>query len=161
MNDQSRHTHATLSCRTPIMAVVLALLNPLAWSQEYKIDASTIDSGGGKSAGGRFKVEGTIGQPDAGTSSGGRYRIDGGFWPGGVQAVQVAGLPNLKIKREGKNTVVLTWEDAGNQFNLQESESLKASGWSTTSHSIQTKGATRSIILTGVTSRLFFRLSKK
>jgi hypothetical protein len=44
---------------------------------------STIDSGGGTSAGGQYALTGTIGQPDAGYSAAGDYELPGGFWPGG------------------------------------------------------------------------------
>lgn len=48
----------------------------------FEIVKSTIDAGGGVSAGGDFILAGTIGQPDAGlqTSSGGSFLISGGFW---------------------------------------------------------------------------------
>jgi hypothetical protein len=48
------------------------------------IDWSTIDGGGGHSAGGNFELKGTIGQPDAGmVMAGGDFSLAGGFWPGG------------------------------------------------------------------------------
>jgi hypothetical protein len=50
---------------------------------DYKIIWSTIDGGGGTSAGGQYVLTGTIGQPDTGYSEGGQYELLGGFWPGG------------------------------------------------------------------------------
>jgi hypothetical protein len=50
---------------------------------DYKIVWSTIDGGGGQSAGGQYVLTGTIGQPDAAYSEGGNYELLGGFWPGG------------------------------------------------------------------------------
>jgi hypothetical protein len=50
---------------------------------DYQIVWSTIDGGGGQSAGGQYVLTGTIGQPDAGYSAGGNYELLGGFWPGG------------------------------------------------------------------------------
>ena len=50
---------------------------------DYQIVWSTIDGGGGTSAGGQYKLTGTIGQPDAAYSEGGNYELFGGFWPGG------------------------------------------------------------------------------
>ncbi len=41
---------------------------------------STIDAGGGRSSGGAYQLEGTIGQADAQSSSGGTFRLRGGFW---------------------------------------------------------------------------------
>lgn len=40
-------------------------------------------SSGGTSAGGQYKLAGTIGQPDADSMSSGQYEVLGGFWPGG------------------------------------------------------------------------------
>jgi len=48
----------------------------------YEISWSTIDGGGGVSAGGQYTVAGTIGQPEAGVMGGGDYELLGGFWPG-------------------------------------------------------------------------------
>jgi hypothetical protein len=41
---------------------------------------STVDAGGGVSAGAGYRLHGTIGQPDAQASAGGVYRLMGGFW---------------------------------------------------------------------------------
>lgn len=41
---------------------------------------STVDGGGGRSAGGTLTLTGTIGQPDAGTLTGGALSLQGGFW---------------------------------------------------------------------------------
>jgi hypothetical protein len=49
----------------------------------YQIVWSTIDGGGGQSAGGQYVLTGTTGQPDTGAMSGGLYELLGGFWPGG------------------------------------------------------------------------------
>ncbi len=64
---------------------VVATLTTFASSGhcDYQIAWSTIDGGGGQSAGGQYKLTGTIGQPDAGYSDGGNYEMLGGFWPGG------------------------------------------------------------------------------
>jgi hypothetical protein len=40
----------------------------------------TVDGGGGRSAGGGYHLEGTLGQPDAGQASGGGHALVGGFW---------------------------------------------------------------------------------
>ncbi len=51
---------------------------------DYEISWSTIDGGGGRSAGGDFVLVGTIGQPDTGEMSGGDYQLSGGFLPGAL-----------------------------------------------------------------------------
>lgn len=49
---------------------------------DYVINSSTIDNGGGVSAGGDFVLSGTIGQPEANVqaSNGSSYQLTGGFW---------------------------------------------------------------------------------
>ena len=59
----------------------------------YDLTWSTIDGGGGRSTGGAFILEGTIGQPDAGLMSGGDYVLAGGFWP--ATSWCVVDLPDL------------------------------------------------------------------
>lgn len=48
----------------------------------FDIAKSTIDNGGGRSAGGEFYLTGTIGQPDATLqiSGGSGFLLAGGFW---------------------------------------------------------------------------------
>src|SRR5512144_1975161 len=56
----------------------------------YDLTWSTIDGGGGSSAGGVYQLAGTFGQPDAGTTlSGGVYSLSGGFWAGGANGTKV------------------------------------------------------------------------
>jgi hypothetical protein len=53
----------------------------------YRIDAMTIDGGGGRSVTGGYVVDGTVGQHDADPlqpSSGGAFSIAGGFWPAAI-----------------------------------------------------------------------------
>ena len=48
---------------------------------DFEIKKSSIDAGGGESAGGNFKVNGTIGQADATAEiSGGNFSLTAGFW---------------------------------------------------------------------------------
>jgi len=69
-----------------LLLTLFVLLSLTASSQSadsYELTWSTIDGGGGKSAGGDYILTGTIGQPDTDWSSGGDYELLGGFWPGG------------------------------------------------------------------------------
>ena len=68
-----------------LVAVYLLITVPSAAQSggQYEMPWSTIDGGGGTSAGGQYIVTGTIGQPDAGYSVSGDYEVLGGFWPGG------------------------------------------------------------------------------
>ena len=68
------------------VAVGIFLLPALGLAQTgggYDLSWSTIDGGGGQSAGGQYKLTGTMGQPDADYLAGGNYELLGGFWPGG------------------------------------------------------------------------------
>lgn len=68
---------------------------------DFAIVKSTIDSGGGVSTGGDFRITGTIGQHDAtnGTSGGGQFKLAGGFW--GNSAAAVTGNDLFKDSFEG------------------------------------------------------------
>lgn len=61
-----------------LLAVLMAA--SVIAGESYDLTWSTIDGGGGYSAGGGFELEGTIGQPDAGVLSGGSFTLQGGFW---------------------------------------------------------------------------------
>lgn len=63
--------------------VVLSIASVLTVvADDFTIDRSTIDGGGGmRSTGGDFDLSGTIGQPDAGALlTGGGFEVTGGFW---------------------------------------------------------------------------------
>ena len=80
--------------RLLFVTCVLALALPsTADAQQYEINWHTIDGGGGKSTGGAYSLQGTIGQPDSDVVSlcsadGGQgctnptYELTGGFWVG-------------------------------------------------------------------------------
>jgi hypothetical protein len=136
-----------------------ALLATPVLSQNFTIESSAVNGGGGTSQRGRYAVQGTIGQPGVETSSGGRYRVDAGFW-GGVQVVQVVGFPRLRMAMAGES-IVISWEDAEDRFTLQESGTFKPADWSITERAIQSDGITRRVTLSAVTGRRFFRLLRK
>ena len=68
------------------VALVSVLVTGLVFAEpsggDFEMVSSTIDGGGGSSAGGAFSLTGTIGQPDANTqvSTGATYALAGGFW---------------------------------------------------------------------------------
>lgn len=74
--------------RNRILLIIgaLSLLSTLALAQPsggtYTITKSTLDNGGGTSAGGVYSLTGTVGQADAGLQglAGGPYQLTGGFW---------------------------------------------------------------------------------
>lgn len=58
------------------------LLAAVALSSPTVMEISwwSIDGGGGTSAGGRYALSGTIGQPDVGFQSGSNFSTTGGYW---------------------------------------------------------------------------------
>src|SRR5262245_10521483 len=97
----------------------------------FDLSWSTVDSGGGTSAGGQFSLTGTIGQPDAAvTLTGGQFSLTGGFWSF-LSVVQTPGAPLLKIRLVGANAV-LSWPLNTSGFFLQETPSLNAPLWTST-----------------------------
>jgi hypothetical protein len=128
-----------------------------ASAQNYSIDWSTIDGGGGTSTGGVYSVTGIIGQPDAGAMSGGNYTLQGGFW-GLITAVQTPGAPLLTITRSG-NSVKVSWPYPSTGWTLEQTPDLASPGWST-SGGVSNDGTDNFITLTSPTGNLFFRLHK-
>jgi hypothetical protein len=70
---------AALLCALTLSA---AAITYAATEGGYDVPWSTVDGGGGLSAGGGYVVKGTGGQPDTAILGGGQYSIRGGFWTG-------------------------------------------------------------------------------
>lgn len=106
--------------------LVVAMLGLQA--QTYSIDWYTIDGGGGRSVGGGYVLEGTIGQPDAGpVLTGGGYELRGGFWPGLI----VAGpgqAPTLFIQMVNGDVLVF-WAPETPGFILEMTDDLDHGEW--------------------------------
>lgn len=64
-----------------VLGLLLLLTLPVLAQSGGSLDLTwnTVDGGGGRSAGGAFALQGTIGQADAGSLSGGAYTLSGGF----------------------------------------------------------------------------------
>jgi hypothetical protein len=82
MKRHARHLH-----RLTLVLLVAAILGTSAALAQtgggYDLTWSTIDAGGGSSAGSGYQLSGTLGQPDAGAlHNGGSYSLSGGFWGG-------------------------------------------------------------------------------
>ena len=93
-----------------ISTVILLTLASSAFGQ-YEITWWTVDGGGGKSTGGGYALQGTIGQPDASVQphvfelpNDSYYALSGGFWPGfNLCVVDLDDLQNF----------VIYWLDSG------------------------------------------------
>jgi hypothetical protein len=130
-----------------------------ALAQSYSIDWSTIDGGGGTSAGGAYSLTGTIGQPDAGpTLTGGNFSVTGGFWV--FSAVQTPGAPLLTIFRTATNTVVVSWPSPSTGFNPQQTTNLNGGTWTTPAETINDNGTAKVIVVNPPAGNRFYRLVK-
>lgn len=109
--------------KTPL---VLSLLSSIAVAA-YTLDWSTLDNGGGHSAGGAYTVAGTIGQTDTAKLTGGAYAITGGFWSL-PELLQTPGGPPLQYLTI-TGTVYLAWPAPSPGWRLETSTNLTA--WST------------------------------
>lgn len=136
--------------------LTLGLLVPILGSaQNYSINWSTIDGGGGSSTGGVYSVSGTIGQPDAGGPlTNGQYSVIGGFWAWPV-AVQSAGAPTLAIIPSASGIATISWMPATPGFVLQETPSLAPTNWINS-----VSGATNPVTVPAMLPAKFYRLFK-
>ena len=125
-----------------------------ATAQNYSIDWSTIDGGGGTSTGGVYSLSGTIGQPDAGTMSGGPFMLTGGFWALPV-AVQTSNAPTLLIIGGVPGFATISWTPATPGFVLQVSDTLNPPAWTNAP-----SGANNPVSLPATLPARFYRLNR-
>lgn len=96
MKRQTTHLYRRLTLALLVAAILGASAALAQTGGGYDLTWSTIDAGGGSSAGGGYQLAGTLGQPDAGaTLSGGIYSLSGGFWGG----VSMGGKVHLPLVR--------------------------------------------------------------
>ena len=97
-------------------------LTPASLLAQPTIHWHSFDGGGGASAGGRYRVNGTAGQPDAGAAmTGGILSASGGFW-----VVPMPGAPRLSIERV-TGGVRVSWPLAAGDGVLEQSDTLNGS----------------------------------
>jgi hypothetical protein len=127
--------------------------------QDYSIDWSSVDGGGGTSTGGVYVVSGTIGQPDAGSMSGGVYNLDGGFWSM-ISVVQTPGGPLLAIYPTRTNAVFLAWPSPSTGYSLQQNGDVNTTNWVGIAQIPMDNGTVKSIVVSPSSGRRFYRLVK-
>jgi len=132
----------------------------VAPAQNYTLDWSTIDGGGGSSTGGVYSVSATIGQPDAGKLSGGNYSIDGGFW-GIIAAIQAPGAPWLTITRTATNSALISWPSPSTGWTLQQDSSLNTTNWADVPTTPNDDGNTKSVTVALPLGNRFYRLKQR
>ena len=141
-----------------VRTIGLCLLAGLACSsvaQNYSIDWSTIDGGGGTSTGGVYSLSGTIGQPDVGgPMSGGQFTLQGGFWALPT-AVQSSNAPTLLILPAAPGFAAISWTPATPGFVLQVSDTLTPPAWTNAP-----SGASNPTTVPATLPARFYRLAK-
>ena len=144
------------------LIILLASVPGVLRADNYKIEWSTLDSGGHRLQNGSgYVLEGTIGQPDAGgTAQQDSHHVSGGFWHRLVKVVLTDNAPELKIHRSGKDEIVLSWSDPTGEWELQESSDLKEESWDTSSLITIQQGDDTAIELSEAAGMRYFRLRK-
>lgn len=137
-------------------ALIAAALHSAA--QTYELRSVTVANGGGTSAGGRFSLSCTIGEPMAGgDASGGHFAFHAGFW-NLVGVVPTPGAPSLRIQRAG-DQIVLSWPVSSGAFTLQSTTHIEnTNSWADSSATIVQAGDRNTATLPAQVGRLFFRL---
>jgi GH25 family lysozyme M1 (1,4-beta-N-acetylmuramidase) len=97
-----------------------------------RMDWTTVDGGGGVSAGGGWTFTGTIGQPDAGTLSAGAWVMEGGFWNGIIgKPLPVAGV--ALFTRMANSSLSIAISDLLTNATDPDGDALSLAGVSATS----------------------------
>lgn len=96
-------------------------------AQSFDLSWFSIDGGGGTSAGGRFALDGSIGQADASSPlTGGAFSVTGGFQTL-PQVIRPA--PELTITLAGPAGVTISWVPSPVGFVLQMSDGISPATW--------------------------------
>lgn len=132
----------------------LALAEGVASAQA--LDWQTIDSGGGASTGGVYRLAGGLGHLNVGTVSSGTYSVAQGFW-GGV-GMQPPAAPVLSINQTAA-TIILSWPVSTVNFRLFENVSLSIGGaWSAVTQSRTTNTGRIFVTIPPSPGSRFYRL---
>lgn len=143
--------------KLPLLLVILSQSLHAQSAGPYQLDWSTVDGGGGSSSSGRYRVTGSIGQPDAGQLSGGHYLVEGGFWCE-LPVVLNDGDVLLKIRRApAVGYAELYWPIDVNSFAVEAANSLTSADWQLISEAC-VESATDHIVTVPISSYRYFRL---
>ena len=141
------------------LSLALWLIAGALDAQNYVIDWSTVDAGGGLCTGGTFALAGTIGQPDGGRLSAAVFALEGGFWSS-LSTSQSPGIPSLTITVTATDSLVLSWSDALSGFELQETASLETMNWSNLPGQPVALNGQNQVTIAPAAAKKFYRLHK-
>ncbi len=127
-----------------------------ARAQAYTVDWSSLDAGGGFSAGGGFAITSTVGQPDMGAASNDAFSINGGFWS--IFVPPPFRPPFLSVTRQGAS-IRVSWPRASAGFTLDQSSAVTGS-WSQVALPYITNATEISVLIASPGSNRFYRLRR-
>ncbi len=121
--------HSTRWARPALLLGLLLLAGSPLLAQQYSVRATVLAGGGATSAGGSYRITGTIGQSVAGgPAAGGLYAVMSGFWAI-PQAVQTGDGPTLSIVTSSLGITTISWTPAAGGHVLQQSSSIGDNLW--------------------------------
>ena len=144
-----------------LLGLALALAGTLTvCAQQYAIDWSSLDGGGGTSTGGAYALTGVIGQPDAGRSSGGTFLLEGGFLSATAGTVPPPPV-TIRIALTSSNTVLVAWPAPSTGLALRENPALGTAPWLDVTNVPVVVGNENQVIISPSNGSRFYRLERK
>ena len=147
--------------RPGLLAASVVVCLAVSASAQTNISWHTMDGGAGRSTGGIYAVEGTIGQPDAGeTLQGGAYDLQGGFWAF-IELVQTPNGPVLRIAGGSGVSATLAWPVAGSAgYQLQDASSLIEPDWTDVAGAPVVAGDEYQVTVSPLVVKRYYQLQK-
>jgi hypothetical protein len=129
-------------------------------SQEFAIEAYSIEALGATSRGGEFTLSGSVGQVEPELMTGGEFSLVGNFWAL-ITAVQTPGFPKLTVELTGEESIRITWPDSHDGYRLEENSTLFPGGWAPVSGTPVAVPGGFEILVAPTAGQSFFRLHKE
>lgn len=131
----------------------------MAIAQTFSLEWHAISQGGGKSSGGGYSLETTLGNLQGLSLQGGSFSVDSAFLHG-VFVVPATNSPSLSV-RISNGDFVLTWPLEGSTgFQLEETATLgNSAAWQPAVGTLGTNGEVKVLIVQPLGLK-FYRLTK-
>lgn len=144
-----------LVCRALGMASII-WLSQTTGAETYRVTSFSIDGGGGSSGSGRFRVEGTVGNPTVGPPLiGVKYQVAGGIMEL-TEPNMLGESPILSIQWVEPARVRISWADKPGTWQLERGSISGTSGWTPVPGAVQAP-----VLLPSSESAAMFRLRLK